>query len=359
MSTLTDVTGVVLRRAATADYVGIAALGNECYGKEAPSLEQVVQGHLGLAGAQVGTWVACSGGSIVGVQHMKAHRFLLGQRELDGGVLTGAMVHPDFRGLGLFSSLVERVTETAWELGCDFVMTMPNDKSFGAFKKLGWRNPGDRSLLGLPVRVARLLESRGIPRAVAGAGGALGLILGWGPSGDGAGEPTADTDGFADRAAAVAATVAREGTGIVQLRDAAWFKWRFPAGAADRYQRYLARHRGAAPEAFAVTTTDRRHGLAVGYIVDFDGVDESALRLVLGQAIHGLVTLGVDLVLSVVSSRSLASCLRRAGLRRVPRLLLPKRFHTVFRVKPGGESLAERLKTDGAWHLTLADWDNV
>jgi len=290
---------------------------------------------------------------------MIVHSFHFGRTVLLGGVFTGALVHPSFRGRGIFSSLIEKVVESSWELGCDFVLTMPNDMSFGAFMKNGWSNLGDRVLHVLPISGKQILKSYGTTHWLTVVGEIMMRKLGLIKRFSRPDVAVCTQREFPEYASLVASSIAYTSSAITLKRDAEWFRWRFPFGELNRYQRYLLKGEDATPVAYAVTTIDHRKNLKTGYLVDFAGITNNYEKSILINALEWLVENGVDIILSAVSNRSLSRSLRDVGFLRLPKCIAPKRFHTVFRIRTGSKSLARKLGSIKEWHLTLADWDNI
>ncbi|MGV8042538.1 MAG: GNAT family N-acetyltransferase [Thermoanaerobaculaceae bacterium] len=350
--------GALIRPYRADDGGAVRSLIRACYGDGGVSQGSFRHWHFGNAEAVQGMVVAEVDGVVVGMQPMEVgpHRFA--DRRLLAGVLTGVMVHPEWRRRGLFSRLIDACEKRAWELGAELVWTMPNEQSLRGFAKLGYTDPGKRRLLAWSPRPERLL-ARTLPAALASVAGWLARPLVRGRSGRNPRWQVEEVESLGASAAAVAASEFSRWPGLVQERSQAWLQWRF-AGELGRCYRAFVASDGSGVGAWAVTTIESRLGLVAGYLVDLAARDEGAATAVGRASLAALAESDVDIVMAVVSSRHLARRCRRIGLTAVPRWISPKRFHTVFRVRadaaPGIRSV---LSTIEGWHLTLADWDNI
>ena len=344
-----------------ADLDAATALVAACYGDRGPDRGRWSHAHFGNAETVSGMMVAAADGALVGMQPMECFPFMLAGEPLLGAVLTGVMVHPGWRRRGIFLALLEACERRAWELGAAFVTTMPNEQSRPGFVKRGYTDPGERTLMVLPLARPSRPEASGSGSGWAGAALRLGARV------SAANRrlrraTTADAcgvDRFGREVAEMMRRAAEQWPGLIQLRSEEWLSWRYPCSASGDYRRWVAGGGSGLPEAAAVTARERRRGLEVGYLVDLVGLDEGAAAGVAAAACRGLSDEGAELVIAVVSCRQLVQTLRRVGFRTVPPWLSPKHFYTVYRPAPGQEGRLAPLQEIGCWYQTLGDWDTV
>jgi len=248
-------------------------------------------------------------------------------------MLSGAMVHPEHRGKGVFRSLVEVCCATAWEQGLAWLATMPNDTSLRAFRAMGWTDPGERALLVRPIMVARSVNPsrEHTVSEVAHYHETLDDVL----RSDGLPSGWAGFD-----------------------RNTRWLNWRFGRNPLRSYRRLFCRH-DETPAGYAVTTTARVRGVNVGFFMDFWATgDEAAVAL--GRAsIWRLAMEGARLAVTVVSSPKSIEQYRMFGFIPWPRKLSPKRFHFAFVSNPTAAPGTEIPVSISRWHLSLGDWDGL
>jgi GNAT superfamily N-acetyltransferase len=351
-----------VRRFEPGDLGGVMELVAACYGDEMADRGRWSHWHLGHPGARHGTMVAEDKGRIIGVQPMEMFAFQLGGEALLGGVLTGAMVHPDRRRLGIFDRLLEACEARAWEVGADFVTTMPNDFSYPGFLRRGYCDPGERMLFVLALAPGAIVRrSVGRVPLLGGFASLVAQVLAKPRRLDRLWQVTlTERSEIDDQIGIVAERVAASWPGLIQCRNAAWLLWRFARETGREYRFFAAEgcHDGSA-KAFVVATREHRFGIEVGYLVDLFGIEPSATAGVVASACRVLRGDGVHLALAVVSCAELIAPLRAAGFRRVPSRIAPKRFRTVYRSRPGHEERLAALSSINHWYQTLGDWDTV
>lgn len=329
-----------------------------CYGDSGVSDEGFLHWHFRHAGMLQGMVLAEEEGRIVGIQPMELLPHRISSESIRAGMLTGVMVHPDWRRRGIFTRLVEACEENAWHQGAGLVWTMPNDRSYPGFIKMGYTDPGPRRLFVWSPRPAVLLRKR-LPAGLA-------TLFGWCAAPwisrrPGAGEASqVNLDAVLADLAAAAEVVGSQWPGLIQQRDETWLRWRFDPPGSRRYKFFLARDERGTTAAWSAGTLESREGLNVGYLIDHVGIDSLALRASGRALLDSLEQQGAELVLAVVSSSAQAQQLARLGMMQVPFRLAPKKFYTVFRAAPSlPEHLRALLARRDNWYQSFSDWDTL
>jgi len=308
-----------------------------------------------------GFLVAEVSGRIVGLQPMELLPYEWAGRRLTGATLTGVVVHPEFRRRGLFSSLVQACEREAWRRGADFVTTMPNDRSRPGFLKLGYRDPGRRQLLVLPLN-GRKLAQRVIrwPALAALLGFSLKPALYWShqwlrtPA-----TPLEAIQQAPEDLEEVNEADRQLFPGLRLVRSRSWWDWRYTASPRC-YQMLRLRDAQDGTAGLVVTTMEQRNGFEVGYIMDWLARDAGGVPGLLAGALRQLKGAGAAIAAGVVSSKAQRQALSALGFWSIPGWAPLKRFFTVFRPGPTLDAaLTERLGAIASWHQTLGDWDNL
>lgn len=312
------------------DWSGVLSVLAACYGESATRDQIYEAWNLKCQVAKSGFMVADVGGQVVGAQPMLIHDWRREGATIRGGVLTGVVVHPGFRRQGLFTKLVQACLDEAWSQDAAFVLTMPNEKSWPGFLRMGWTDLGERSVLAR-ARFARPRRHTEVEISE----DATAEVTALGPS---------HMEAF---------------QGLAVLRSSDWWRWRFGGRSPRRYVHVVARDSQGRAEAVAAGTIRSSRGLSVGYVVDFLAVSREALAKVCTELATTLMHAGALGVVSVVSHAGVEEALRMGGFFRVSRSLPIKRFRTVACVRPGGPSTIPGFKNLAAWNLTLGDWDNI
>lgn len=332
------------------------------YGEAAPSQATYDWWAFGCPTAESGFMVAESEGTIAGVQPMEMFAFTDGERTSKGGVLTGVAVHPDFRRRGIFSALISACEEEAWRRGCDFVTTMPNERSRPGFLKLDYCDLGRRRFL------ARAVDGAGLGKMLAGRMAPLGWCAGkaleasqrlfkTGPRGNNA--EVREVRSFDDAVDEVDQAHRRLFPGVRIRRDAAWWRWRYEQSPSRNY-RILEARAGNQLMGIAVTVSEERHGTAITYVMDIAMRDTGSAAALLRAVCASAQEAGAQVVASVVSSREMLTLFRKNGFFAAPLWMPIKRFYSVVRFNPARErELPTQWRRIEGWNQTLGDWDNL
>lgn len=309
--------------------------------------------------------VAESRGRIVGQYALVPLRMKVGNEECLGSLSLDTMVHPDFRGVGMFTKLAEGAYAAAVGRGIRFVYGFPNANSHHGFvAKLGWRDLQD----GIPLW-ARPLNIPSIIRKRFGGSERMAALAGW---------PVRMAMGIFYRP--------RKATGRCAVREIRRFDERFDAlwkEASGRYnialirdREYLERRYSDRPGApyivlaaeegekllgCAVLHCMPRFGLQIGFVMELmvtPGRAEVARDLI-GEAFARFRAEGADIAGALMPpGHAEARFLRQMGFIRVPKRMLPQdMFWGVRDLSFGGES---PLVTDPAnWYISWGDHDSV
>jgi GNAT superfamily N-acetyltransferase len=311
------------------------ALAVACYGKRAEPPEWWEWQYFGPGAGDSKLVVATHGGDVVGMQPVTVRSFRRGDQRLTGAVFTGGMVHPGHRRRGLFTLLIRAAEQEAQRLGASAAVTMPNDASYPAFKKVGWDDLGEREV---HLRATFL----GVPKRTDQTPVALEEVPAFGPE-------TVECD---ERSGS-----SRSAIGVA--RDAGWLAWRYRDNELYRYHRWQARDRSARLVGVLALSVMRVKGVSIGLLLDVLAGDHAVRAALLAAALRFLRAARVPALISVMSTAAVRRALGGLGFVRVPARVMPRGFHTMARAlgsSPANQALPQRL--DG-WLFTLGDWDGV
>ncbi len=114
--------------------------------------------------------VAMDGPICAGLSMIWPMIFSNGKSEVKAGQSIESMVHPDYRGYGLFVRLASRVYARCAELGIEVIIGVPTQMAFGQrMSKLSWAHVGDCG------RYVRPLTSKGLVPLASVVDGGLAL----------------------------------------------------------------------------------------------------------------------------------------------------------------------------------------
>lgn len=347
---------VTLRDYPFSDLGPLLDLVRTCYPDTAEPEEWWEWRHRGRVDAPTRFIVAMDGDRVVGMRPVSLFPMRWRNQPLTAAMLTAVMVHPAYRGQGLFRDLVARGLEASWESGATLAFTMPNERSYPLFLRDGWIDPGPRPFFVRPLHAGALLRTRG--RAVRWTSGLVdGALRVLRPL------PRTDHDITAlDRFGAPADTLDRQvmldNPLLAVERSAALLNWRFVDTQYFRYERWeLATDEGWA--GYVVLREDRRDGVHIGWLVDLHGRDPRQRQRLIDAALVRAHAQGLHVAAAVMTDPAQGEDLRRCGFFRVPPRFSPRPFRLVWMPAPGMEDHLAPLRHISAWRLTLADFDGI
>lgn len=321
---------MAIRAYRASDWSSVVGVLEATYGRTGAREDLYERWNLRCPVALSRAQVAESGERIVGVQPLLTYDWRVRGTPLQGGVLTGVAVHPDFRRRGVFRALVDACIREAWGAGADFVITMPNDRSYPGFVRMGWVDLGDRSLL---VRTR-------LPKPANGRTPREGPVA------------PADLLDLAERHS-------RAFPGLALRKTPEWWAWRFEARPEGGYHQVFLDGPGGRLVCAAAGTLRRGPGVMLGYVVECLAESPAALVDGCGALVNRLFEEGAVAAAAVVSQPNVRDALHDAGFFRVSGMGPVKRFHTVALFRPTSDPRSIPLEAVESWDLSLGDWDNI
>jgi GNAT superfamily N-acetyltransferase len=352
---------IKIRQFRPEDFAGVMALVQTCYGDAAEPPEWWQWRHFELNPKDSTMFVAVHEDRIMGMRPMALFDYFLQGKPLRGALFSAVMVHPDYRRMGIFSRLVKACMEEAWRRGATFVNTMPNDVSYMGFMKLGWIDPGERTLLIRPINLQAIGKQK-IPPAWLGA--PLGFMAQClfqlnSPRRRQYKTTVAPVPAFGPEAEDLSRQIGTGYDGLILHRTQRGLNWRYQIHPWNRYERFEARSLKGNLKGYAVTNLSTQLGLEVGFIVDLLGADDETRKALIQGALHSLRNQGAQICAAVMTSPELLAELRTQGFFALPRRLSLKNFYTVYQPHPDHTKSFDILRSIAHWYQTLGDWDGI
>lgn len=306
-------------------------------------------------------------GDIVGQYALCPVRMRFGEREIIGSLSLDTMVHPEWRGRGIFVELARAVYQDAKEEGVPLTYGFPNANSHHGFiTRLQWMDLcRTLPVLVKPLDIKRLaqtkFENQGTARLVdwlASAGYRL-YSLGSSKAAD---YPSYDvrsvecfddaTDTLWDRCGGIAR--------ISLVRDSAFLNWRFVRNPTEEYHILQAwQHKEVA--GYVVLKLADDFGLRVGYVADLLTLpdDDAIAHALMEAALEYFRVKDMDIAgCLMVGNLPWPKQLRKLGFFKVPARLLPQDIYLGVRNNTG--EFTDSLLSDWHnWNVSWADHDRV
>jgi len=354
-------TEITIREFKKNDFDSVMALVRSCYSDAAEPPEWWRWRHQGLDPQNSTMFVAADGDKIIGMRPLAIFPYFLQGKQVKGALFSAVMVHPDYRRLGIFSRLVKACIDEAWRRGAVFVNTMPNDLSYPGFMKLGWRDPGDRTLLIKPLDMAALAGTKIKPPWLAAALAYIpqvvlnATIL----RREKPDFPIGEEKSFDASAELLTSRIGKKFDGLILHRTRDWLNWRFKSNPWNCYRLLAARSPQGDVIGFAVTNTEKRWNVCMGYIVELAGDSFEIRQGLIEAATASLKKQGVACVATVVAAPELLHDFKKQHFFTLPESLSPKKFHTVYFPHPEHATDFIPVESIACWHQTLGDWDGI
>jgi len=255
-----------------------------------------------------------------------------------GSLSLDTMVHPDYRGQGMFIALAQKAYEIAAERGVHFVYGFPNENShYGINKRLGWSDLHTGIPLWIkPLNIESIIKNRLVDNdLVARLGdkfGKLGMkILNntytWSYDSRTICE-IREMDRFDQRFDTLWQN-ASANYNIAVVRDRLYLTWRFADKPNESYVILIAES-GKRLLGYTVLKCIRRFGLQIGIIVDMviRSEESNAGIALISAAIKYFELRQQDIVGCLMLPRSIYShYLRQNGFIVAPRWFLPQKMY--------------------------------
>lgn len=289
----------------------------------------------------------------------------LNHQTVEGALSLDTMVHPDFQGRRLFTSLAEALYQHLEATGNALTYGFPNQNSHHGFVKyLNWHDLTDTLPLYLyPLRFSPLLQKALPIPALANIAAPLAQaayqII----------RPTRAPDfyhieritTFDERFDTLWQSARRLAPTLLQ-RDSAYLNWRYPQHPDYSYTLLAATFPQAQNQlaGYIVLTEQPLAGFQAGFVVDLlvDPAHPQAANALLCEAIRLSRAAGHDFVNSLMLPHSpYANALNQAGFTRVPPRFFPQEMHFGCRANQA-ETTIGLFNLDN-WHITWGDHDRV
>ena len=285
-----------------------------------------------------------------------------------GSLSLDTMVHPDYRGQGMYVSLAKQAYELAEKRGIRFVYGFSNENSHGRFTKLG----GSDLYNGIPLWVKPLnFESiikkrflhNGLTARLAGKAGkmTMGLLYDRHSKAQG-GTPAhsiREVSYFDHRFDSLWGEASRNHN-ITVARDKAYLNWRYTEKPGESYTAFIA-EKEERLLGYIVVKCASWFDLRVGLLVDIMTAPEElhVARELISAAVDYFKPRQVDLVSCLMlPGASYCRDLKETGFIKVPRGLLPQNMYLDFRSLVPQQAEGS-LVNPGNWFITWGDHDSI
>lgn len=310
--------------------------------------------------------LAKAGAQIVGQYALLPVRMKVGADTRVVALSLDTMVHPDYRGQGVFVELARRLYKDVALQGTPLVYGFPNEASHRGFVTgLGWVDLCDRvPLFVRPLSAEGILKGTVANRfllAVGGRSGQMGMSLLLParrievPDGC-AIRPVTSFDDRADELWRRASSA----FGISLVRDQRYLNWRYVEKPGDSYT-ILILERAGDVLGYVVLKSVERFGLRIGFVVDLLAVPDqpSISRCLISEAVECFRKAQRAIISCLMLKHSpYIQALRANGFLFLPARLHPQEMYVGVR-RNTEEYAAELITNPSNWYITWGDHDDI
>ncbi len=346
-------------------------------------LRQRVFGDLDLVRLRPSTWrwqfrhnpageafcaLAEDRGRIVGQYAVIPTRFSVHGKEILFALSCDTMIHPEYRRQGIFTTLAREVyRRIESEQRITTVWGFPNEVSLPGFTRhLDWRLLTVFPLRVVPLRPLAMLRPL-LPMAKRSPQKPGKRRAGFPEEGSGLSVAFPDFPGLLVEPVPLAAGFDEEFdelwnrnrglAPVIQVRDAAYLNWRYFGAPEFRYRPFAVRSDGRL-SGYLVIRTLTLMGHFFGVLTDlfpFPVRDPVTTKRLFRFARDYCKTQGAEFMTCLLS-RADPSFFKAVGLRTIPAILNPRKWHFGARYTPHESNILGDLSN---WHLTYGDTDIV
>jgi len=343
------------------DKQGIFDLRNAVYGEPFDEREWEWKFEKGpFKPAQI--LVAESDNAIVGIRPTILLPVKSGKEVSIAGLNVDVMTHPEFRGRGIFSTLVQESFKLLNEQGINFAFTFPNENSYpGYVRKLQWLHVCSLLLLAKPLNinniVKKYIKNPSLQKPTALLMRSINSTL--------LSERLSSANGlqinriysFDDHFDELWRKASSQ-FNLVVVRDKKYLNWRYIDRPGQEYTIFSAQ-RGKDLVGYIILKSNvEMFDLMLGLIIDMlTSEDNHVADLLISQAIEYFREQKVDAIGCVMLKHvPYYKALKKAGFISIPKLLSHKEFYFMVCLN-STEILSELVKNPANWFLTWGDYD--
>jgi len=303
---------------------------------------------------------------LVGQYALRPVRMKIGNTTRIAAFSMDTMVHPDYRGQGMFVKLAMHLYEEAARQSIPLIYGFGNENSHhGLVARLDWVDLCKRvPLFVKPLNMRRILSTKVGSRFLAAVGGWVGQG-GWTllcpikrselPDGCTI-QQVASFDERVDRLWEQASSAFN----IILVRDYRYLDWRYVKKPGDSYIIFTLERAGDIL-GYVVLKSIERYGLQLGFVVDLLTVPQQPdiSSYLVSKAVEYFVELRKDVIGCLMLRQSpYAQALKANGFLFVPTRLHPEEMYLGVRCN-SEDYLAEFITNPSNWYVTWGDHDAI
>jgi len=302
---------------------------------------------------------------IIGQYALIPLRVKVGNTICSGSLSLDTMVHPDYRGQHIFTTLAKKAYDLAFQRGFQFVIGFPNKNSYPGFiNNLQWINLCDTSTLWVkPLDINNLLLkltggkkiiSKTLNKPISLF---IDQLLNTHQNFNRSDLSITKTLNFDERY-----NLLFENTFIRQkimvVRDKFHLNWRYIEKPNGDYMIFSAEDKEIV-KGYIILKCIQNYGLRIGFIVDILTLETNVSQVLISTAIKYFESKKIDIIGCVMfPDKSISRCFKQQGFFLAPNQILPEKIHVVMKTL-SLERLPISINNHNNWFITWGDNDGI
>ena len=282
-------------------------------------------------------------------------------KTIKSGMNVDVMTHPDYRRMGLFSTLVNESFKMLKELGVPIIYTFPNNFSFPGYKKrIKWRYVNSLPLLVKILNprsfVKKYIKNSHLQKCFYPIADIFTRLIFISKTKLENRNLSIDQIGFFNKDFDLLWQKLSSQFEIAVIRDSKYLNWRYIERPGYDYKAFSAIEDGIL-NGYIVLREDTMSGLKLGLVVDILASDSNTACSLLLHAYEVFKNSDMDIMGCLMFDTSIYfDILKKAGFLKLPKKYSPKEFF--FVVKADDDIISSDIAYSSKnWFLTFGDID--
>lgn len=290
--------------------------------------------------------------SIIGVEPIIPLNLLVDGQTVKGSLSLGSAVDVDYRGQGIFSKLVSKLSKISLNNNIVCIYGVPNDQSFKIFINNDFRHLGKLPLLVKPLRFSKYFN-----QPLSSILSPFDIVWKIHNNNNQVTQLLESFDQEFDNLISKASKRIR----VLQKRDKEYLQWRYVNHPSRKYRTFILKEKSVL-KGYIITRKTKINGKPVGVILDFlvdaEIKNKEKLKDLIRFALIDLWKQGASGVIATCGKNMLENeLLHQTGFFLIPDLFKPEPLYFIINNFNSKNENAKKLIIPDNWFFSFGDYD--